>query len=106
MKLKIGKTSYKVQMVDTLAPKLSRGRITYKPVNTIQVTTYAHGKPRSVKAMQHTFWHEAVHGMLYEMGSTKYRDEAFVDDLARLIQQVNAQAAKMDTKTFYDYINN
>ena len=106
MKLKIGKTQYTVQMVDGLDKKTSRGRITYKPVNTIQVTTYSNGRPRSVKAMQHTVWHEAVHGMLYEMGSTKYRDEIFVDTLAKMIQQVNAQVAKMDTKTFYDFINN
>lgn len=93
MKIKIGKTNYAVSHVETLTPKLARGRITYKPVNTIQVTTHAHGKPRSAKAQQHTLWHELVHGMLYEMGSTKYRDEAFVDDLAKLIQQVQAQVA-------------
>ena len=93
MKLKIGKTNYTVQMVDGLDKKTSRGRITYKPVNTIQVTTHSNGRPRSLEAQTHTLWHEAVHGMLYEMGSTKYRDEIFVDGLAKMIQQIQKQLA-------------
>ena len=90
MKLKIGKTQYTVESVPTLPPKMSRGRITYTPVNTIEVTQYAHGKKRSDKAIRHTMWHEVVHGMLYEAGGP-YRNEKLVDDIAKMIQQVNKQ---------------
>lgn len=94
MKLKIGKTKYDVVTIDTFQQQtLTRGRIKYAPVNMIEIARRA-GVPlrkRTKAGEKHTFWHEAVHGMLYEMGSSKYKDEAFVDELATLIQQVNSQ---------------
>lgn len=93
MKLKIGKTTYSVSWPDTLEPPLTRGRIDYT-AKTIQVAQRA-GQPRrrrEVRGVQHTFWHEVVHGILYDMGSRKYRDEAFVDELAKRIMQVHDQA--------------
>lgn len=95
MKLKIGKTTYNVSWPDTLEPPLTRGRIDYT-AKTIKVARRA-GQPRrirSVKGTVHTLMHEVVHGILYEMGSRKYRDEAFVDELAKHIIQVMEQITK------------
>lgn len=98
MKLKIGKTTYNVSWPDTLEPPLTRGRIDYTG-KTIKVALRA-GQPRrvrTVKGSRHTFWHEVVHGILYDMGSRKYRDEVFVDELAKRIVQVGDQLGKPRT---------
>lgn len=98
MKLKIGKTTYNVSWPDTLEPPLTRGRIDYTG-KTIKVALRA-GQPRRVRTATgkaHTFWHEVVHGMLYDMGSRKYRDEVFVDELAKRIVQVGDQLGKPRT---------
>ena len=98
MKLKIGKTTYNVSWPDTLEPPLTRGRIDYTG-KTIKVALRA-GQPRRVRAAkgrEHTFWHEVVHGILYDMGSRKYRDEVFVDELAKRIVQVGDQLGKPRT---------
>lgn len=95
MKLKIGKTTYNVSWPDTLEPPLTRGRIDYT-AKTIQVAQRA-GQPRrrrKLGGMEHTFWHEVVHGILYDMGSRKYRDEVFVDELAKRILQVGDQLGR------------
>lgn len=98
MKLKIGKTTYNVSWPDTLEPPLTRGRIDYT-AKTIKVAKRA-GQPRRVRAAkgrEHTFWHEVVHGILYDMGSRKYRDEVFVDELAKRIAQVHDQLGRQRT---------
>ena len=92
MKLKIGKTTYKVSEIATLEPPLVRGRISYRN-QTIHIADRA-GVPRrkrSVAGKYHTLWHEIVHGVLEDMGSAKYKDEVFVDELAKRIIQVNKQ---------------
>jgi hypothetical protein len=101
MKLKIGKTQYDVSWPDTLEPPIVRGRIDYRAA-TIQIAKRA-GSPRrarSPKGLNHTFWHEVVHGILYDMGSRKYRDEQFVDELAKRIMQVREQLAKHAKERF------
>ena len=94
MKLKIGKRTYSVLHVDTLTPTLIRGRITYDK-RTIEIAQRSGRRPavRSEAGKHHTMWHEAVHGMLYELNSNKYRDEAFVDKLATMIISINKQLA-------------
>lgn len=91
-KLKIGKRAYTLSFPDTLEPALVRGRVHY--INrTIQVAERV-GVPRRKRSelgMQHTLWHEITHAILHDMGSAKYKDEHFVDELAKRIRQVNAQ---------------
>jgi len=92
MKIKIGKTQYTVSRVPSLEPPIARGRVNYT-ARTIQIAERS-GRPlrkRSVQGMQHTLWHEMVHAMLKDMGSTKERDELFVDELAKRIHQINKQ---------------
>lgn len=97
MKINIGKTTYKVSEVPTMEPPLVRGRISYRN-QTIHIAARA-GVPRrkrSVQGKYHTLWHELVHGMLEDMGSPKYKDEHFVDELAKRIIQVNKQLEAYD----------
>lgn len=92
MKIKIGKTPYKVTLIGQFDSTLHRGSIDYNK-REITLATRS-GKPvraRSPRGIRHTFWHEAVHGMLYDMGSAKYHDELFVDELAKRVAQVCAQ---------------
>jgi hypothetical protein len=92
MKIKIGKTQYTLQMVHSLEPPIARGRVNYT-TRTIQIAERS-GRPlrkRSLRSKKHTVWHELVHAMLKDMGSTKERDEVFVDELAKRIVQVNKQ---------------
>jgi hypothetical protein len=96
IKLKIGKTTYKVIPVDTLEPTTSRGRIHYPPENRIEIAQRSgkRPRPRSGMGMHHTLWHELIHGVLFEMGSRKYRDENFVDELATHIASLQLQLMK------------
>lgn len=92
MELRIGKTTYDVTWPYALSPTYVRGRINFTRA-TIEIAQRT-GTPlrkRSNKGLQHTFWHEVVHGILQDMGSRKYRDEYFVDELAKRIGQVHAQ---------------
>lgn len=92
MKIKIGKTQYVVSRVPSLEPPIARGRVNYTE-RTIQIAERS-GRPlrkRSLSGMQHTLWHELVHAILKDMGSTKERDEVFVDELAKRIHQINKQ---------------
>jgi len=92
MKIKIGKTQYTLSRVPSLEPPIARGRVNYT-TRTIQIAERS-GRPlrkRSPRSKKHTLWHELVHAMLKDMGSTKERDEVFVDELAKRIVQVNKQ---------------
>lgn len=92
MKIKIGKTQYTLARVHSLEPPISRGRVNYTE-RTIQIAERS-GRPlrkRSAAGMQHTLWHELIHAVLKDMGSAKERDEVFVDELAKRIQQVGKQ---------------
>lgn len=92
MKIKIGKTKYTMQMVRSLEPPIARGRVNY----TAKTITFAErsGRPlrvRRTRDQYHTMWHEFVHAILKDMGSTKERDEVFVDELAKRIVQIHHQ---------------
>lgn len=91
--IKIGKTKYKVLLVDKIDIKSPHavGRI-YYGTKQILVAKRGHtGRPRSDIKRKATLWHECVHAILEDMGSPKERDEVFVDGLAKRIQQVGAQ---------------
>jgi hypothetical protein len=56
------------------------------------------GKPlrrRGLQARKTTFWHEVVHGILYDMGSRKNSDEIFVHGIATRLAQV-VKSARFD----------
>ena len=39
-------------------------------------------------ALEHIFWHEATHAMLYVMGHDLYANEQFVDTFSGLVHQI------------------
>jgi hypothetical protein len=91
--IRIGKTRYKVLLVNKIDVKSPHtvGRI-YYGTKQIQIAQKGHtGRPRSEKQRSATLWHECVHAILEDMGSRREKDEAFVDALAKRIQQVGAQ---------------
>jgi hypothetical protein len=95
--IRIGKTCYKVECLDRMPSAVVVGRISYGTC-TIKIADRS-GSPirrRSEKAKLATFWHEVVHGILYDMGSRKERDEAFVDGIAKRIVQVLSSAKFSD----------
>lgn len=46
----------------------------------------------SVTTQEQAFWHEAVHAMLYCLGSPDYGNEQFVDQMGGLIHQLVTSA--------------
>lgn len=87
--IRIGKTHYRVEFPDHMPNPIVTGNIAFGS-RTIKVASRT-GKPlrkRTSKAMTTTFWHEVVHGILYDMGSRKNSDEVFVDGIAKRIVQV------------------
>ena len=72
---------------------LVRGNISYdKRVIKIADRVGVPLRRRADSARVRTFWHEVVHGILYDMGSSKFKDEVFVDGIATRITQVISSA--------------
>lgn len=93
MMIRIGSKRYRQLVVDKIPDAHGHvvGRIWYGyKLIYIRRKTLT-GKPRSERKMKATLWHECVHGILEDMGSPKERDERFVTELAKRIQQVGAQ---------------
>ncbi len=80
--IKIGKTKYEIEPIPGTIKPGCLGYISYDD-KTIMVSTHKNGRQRSDYAVAHTFWHEMVHGILYDMGSRLEADEKFVDQFAR-----------------------
>lgn len=91
MKIKIGKTRYQFVDIMFFFNKLKLGEVNYdkKTIAVSRVDTRR--RQRSDKQRQKTLWHECVHAILEDMGSPKEKDEVFVTELAKRIQQVGAQ---------------
>lgn len=91
--IRIGKSAYRLEFPDRMPNPLVRGNINYG-TRTISIA-YRAGVPlrrRSDSGRMKTYWHEVVHGILYDMGSRKFRDEIFVDGIATRIAQVTNSA--------------
>lgn len=83
---KVGKTRYRVVPIPVDDFPSSVGSVSYSAgVVTIAQRHNVTGRKQSPKQQRHTFWHETVHAMLYDMGSRKHADEVFVDALAKRI---------------------
>ena len=96
--LRIGKKLYKVELPDHMPNVLVVGNIAFGS-QTIKVAART-GRPlrkRSEKARLTTFWHEVVHGILYDMRSPKNTDEIFVQGIATRLVQVT-QSAKFSSR--------
>jgi hypothetical protein len=86
---RVGTRLYKVQRPARMRTPHSRGATHF----TAQIVDIAQesnvdGKKLSAAEVTHTFWHEALHVMLGDMGNRLTYDEAFVDALAKRLTQV------------------
>jgi hypothetical protein len=90
-RIKVGKKMYSVDIVETMKRSRDRGRIWYE-LGRIEIgeASNVDGRKYTASQMSETFWHELVHAILYEMNSSLYRNERFVDafglHLAKAIQ--------------------
>jgi hypothetical protein len=92
-KLRIGNKQYSVEIVEAMLEKQHRGRIHYTE-QTIKLGLRSNIDNRKFghAEVQETFWHEVIHGILYDMGrDTLNRDERFVTEFAhRLTKAINS----------------
>lgn len=57
----------------------------YPGTGLIHIATERGGLPRTTQAVAETFWHEALHMMLADMGHPRWADEVFVVGLSKRI---------------------
>jgi hypothetical protein len=92
-KLRIGNKQYSVEVVEAMLQKRHMGGINYG-TQTIQLGLRSNTtqKPFAPTQVQETFWHEVVHGILYDMGrDTLNANERFVTEFAhRLTKAINS----------------
>jgi len=61
----------------------------------VQVATRTVTGPRKPEDIQLTFWHEATHAILFDMGSPRWGDEGFVTEFSkRLVMLINTAEFK------------
>lgn len=85
----VGSTDYTVTRPRAIRGG-SWGRI-WMSTGVIMVATHCKGKPRPEKGpvgQNQTFWHEATHAILHEMGSKLCDDELFVNAFAKHLNQI------------------
>jgi hypothetical protein len=95
-KIKVGDRWYSVEIVETMQRKAQMGCV-YYGVGEITVATKSNttNRPYSKNEISDTFWHELTHAILYDMGSTMYRNEKFVSRFAsRLAKAINTAKFK------------
>lgn len=88
---KVGVRKHTVKLV----PKIDRGKVNgriWLNANTIHIARKNHEGLRKPRQMEQTFWHEAVHAILGDMGHHLSRDEDFVDAVATRIHQITTTA--------------
>lgn len=66
-------------------PRFCLGRIHHNSKLIELGTRDALKNPRTDEEMFDTYWHEVVHGILFEMGNDLWNDEAFVSEFADLL---------------------
>lgn len=90
-KIKVGDRWYSVEIVETMQRRAQMGCVYYGP-GIVEIATKSNttNKPYSKNEVSDTFWHELTHAILYDMGSTLYKNEKFVTRFAsRLAKAIN-----------------
>lgn len=90
-KIKVGDRWYSVEIVETMQRKAQMGCV-YYGTGAIEVATKSNttDKPYTKAEVSDTFWHELTHAILYDMGSSLYKNEKFVTRFAnRLSKAIN-----------------
>ncbi len=102
-KLKIGKTNYKINVVEAFYNEVIVAEIDY---HTKTITVAKKGgitrTPLTQTEIEESFWHEVVHGILKDMGHNLESNEEFVDGVAvrlyKIIKQVHPNARNLVAK--------
>jgi predicted SprT family Zn-dependent metalloprotease len=95
-KIKVGDRWYSVEIVETMQRRTQMGRV-YYGTGAIEVATKSNttDKPYTKAEVSDTFWHELTHAILYDMGSSLYKNEKFVTRFAnRLSKAINTAKFK------------
>lgn len=89
---KLRHTQYTVTQLDAKSKHTGN---TYPLSGAIDVATRHYGHKRSDAAIELTFWHEATHAILHDMGSVLWDDEKFVTQFSeRLVKLINTARFK------------
>lgn len=83
---KIGKQTHYVYLSPNLTPR-SLGRC-HPDMGTIEIATLWKRLPRTAEAISETFWHEATHCILKDMGHHLWNDEEFVTRFSQRLNQL------------------
>jgi len=95
-KIKVGDRWYSVEIVETMQRRAQMGCV-YYGTGIVEIATKSNttNKPYSKSEVSDTFWHELTHAILYDMGSTLYKNEKFVTRFAnRLSKAINTAQFK------------
>lgn len=90
-KIKVGDRWYSVEIVETMQRRAQMGCV-YYGTGAIEVAAKSNttDKPYTKAEVSDTFWHELTHAILYDMGSSLYKNEKFVTRFAnRLSKAIN-----------------
>ena len=89
---KLGKKQYHVYRYNT--PGTTLGQC-FPEIQGIRVATTRNWMPRKPKDVAETFWHEVTHAILHDMGHKLWRDEYFVTEFSKRLNQV-IHTARLD----------
>lgn len=84
----VGSTPYTVKVVPSLGDSWGRA---WLDTGVIKVAANYKKKKRKMHghgSMHETFWHEATHAILYDMGNPLFKDEAFVTAFSMKLNQI------------------
>lgn len=79
----VGSQQYGINVVKYMPRKGAMG-VTYYGNKCINIATHSNKSrtPFAAPDFNETFWHELTHAVLFEMGSSLYKDELFVTRFA------------------------
>lgn len=86
IRLRIGKRTYAINVVNAMKRKGLQGHVSYG-TSLIELGLHSNrtGRRYTNDELLHTFWHEIVHAILYEMDHRLYSNERFVDEFSLLL---------------------
>ena len=79
---RLGRRRFTVHMMSAARPERAAQGYLYTALGMLKL------RKQPPKKQAHTFWHEVVHAILHDMGDARWADEAFVDGVAKRINQV------------------
>ena len=82
--IKVGKTKYTIEWFESICKGrlICRGFVSY--ITKVIGLSRGYSKRRySSKQISETFWHEVTHAILYDMKNDLYKDEKFVTEFSK-----------------------